>query len=147
MIECKPRYLYDQPMFMITVHTVIIEDNGVLLTKCHDRYDFPGGMVRASQESIVFAALRHIKEQTGILFRKDELIPVDFRSSPDRSAHGNVIDLGFVVVAEKDIESNKAYRVPVDFENKKILLENREYISAENKVLFERALDVILMLK
>ena len=114
-IDFSPKYIYDNPMFMITVSTVVIEENGVILVNggidtsdkvAVDIYRFPGGIVRAGQESIQFAAVRHIKEQLGIVVKKDALIPIDFRSEPERSSDGNIVDIGFVTTVDKKIDAN-----------------------------------------
>lgn len=152
-IDCRPTYLYHSPMFMITVSVVLIIDNGVLLIRKQTNpvtCAFPGGDVKAGQESIQFAAVRYVKEQTGILLQKDLLIPVDFRSDPSRSSSGNIMDLGFAcMVNEHDVELKKTViRKEVDFENKKILsVDDNWSFYMDHGILLERAIDVILMYK
>jgi len=157
MNNYTPKYIYDTPMFMVTVSVVIIEENGVILgikeisnenmeygTNKNISYGFPSGIVKAGQETIQFAAIRHVKEQTGILIKKDTLIPVDFRSEPERSSSGNVIDIGFVVMLEKKTNMTNGKWVEVDFETKKLVLDT---LSTENNILLQRALDVAIMIK
>ena len=151
-IDCKPKYMYEQPMFMVTVSTVVIDENGVLLVPDESftqeiKYKFPGGQVKAGQESIQFAALRYVKEQLDIIIKKDSLIPVDFRSDPERSETGNIVDIGFVSILEKGSEHNKGKWVEVDFENKKAQLDNISSFSMDNEVLLKRALEIILMMR
>ena len=137
----KPLYLYQCPMFMITVSTVIIIDHGVILVKNEDEFKFPGGRVKAGQETLQFAAIRYIKEQAGINIRKNSLMPVDFRSNPERTPEGNVVDIGFVCTAEHQ-ELNGLWK-SVDFE-KKCLMENvKTYI--DHDVLLERAVEIYCM--
>ena len=95
----EPLYLYQQPMFMVTASVVPIWENGVLVVEHNEpvAYSFPTGVVKAGQETVQFAAVRHVKEQTGIVLTKETLIPVDFRSDPDRSESGNALDIGFLV--------------------------------------------------
>ena len=117
----QPLYVYQQPMFDLRVSVVLIEDNGVIVmdTGDSDGYHFPGGKVRASQETIQFSAVRQIKEQTGIVLKKDALIPVDFRSSPERSPEGNVVDIGMVCMLQNSFKpSANAKWLKVDFEKK-----------------------------
>ncbi len=147
----KPMYLYQCPMFAITVSTVLLIDNGVLMIQKDDTLCFPFSMVRAGQETIQFASLRTVKEQTGVKLMKDALIPVDFRSDPSRSKEGNLVDIGFIclpnnldpdkVVAEKD---NLIWK-EVDFENKKMIHASKLYM--DHDVLLERALEIACMIK
>ena len=148
----KPLYVYQVPMFLITVSTVLVVDNGVVLVEDGNELRFPGGIVKAQQETIQFAAVRQIKEQTGVMLRKEALIPVDFRSEPERSEARNEIDLGFLCVPENIHAELFASRdasakwVEVDFENK-ILLKEYERFYMDHDVLLERAIDILLMMK
>lgn len=133
--------MYEYPMFMVTVSVVLIIDNGVIIVD----NKFPGGMVKAGQETLQFAAVRYVKEQTGITLTKEALIPVDFRSNPERSEGGNVIDIGFVVMVNKNIESLHGKWVEVDFNLKKIVNSVKLYM--DHEILLERAIDIALMVK
>jgi len=139
----QPLYLYQCPMFMLTVSTVLIIDNGVILIKEGDDYKFPGGMVKAGQETIQFAAVKYVKEHTGIMLKKDALIPVDFRSAPERSKEGNVVDIGFVCMIEH--QNYKGTWKEVDFEEKKLIAEEKFYM--DHDTLLERAIEVAWMVK
>ena len=165
----QPLYLYQQPMFMLTVSVVLIEDNGVIVLEDNYKtefdpidpgrhpdtfvaYRFPGGLVKASQETIQFSAVRQVKEQTGIVLKKDALIPVDFRSSPERSKEGNVVDIGMVCIIDKEsIDHQKAKWIHIDFENKKLDYSKNSHVEAswymDHGVLLERAIDVVMMIK
>ena len=182
----KPLYVYQEPMFMLTVSTVLIVENGVIVLKetleseqfketpefkqfatedIREFYDFggfgykfPGGMVRASQETVQFSAVRYVKEQTGITLKKELLIPVDFRSSPDRSPEGNLVDIGFVCVLDKimsDVpdylfENTRAKWMEVNFEKKELLKDNKSInneLYMDYDILFQRAIDIVLMTK
>jgi ADP-ribose pyrophosphatase YjhB (NUDIX family) len=145
-------------MFMLTVSTVLIVENGVIVLKdkpleqSFTTYKFPGGMVRASSETIQFAAVRYVKEQTGIMLKKELLIPVDFRSDPDRSEEGNLVDIGFVCVLDRimpdHLSSNtQAKWIEIDFENKKPLKLTDEKFYMNHDILLHRAIDVVLMVK
>lgn len=89
---CQPLYVYQQPMFMLTVSVVLLEDNGIIILEgeqetIFDPIDegrhpdiiipcrFPGGLVKSGKETIQFSAIRQIKEQTGVALKKDALIP------------------------------------------------------------------------
>lgn len=147
----QPMYLYKCPMFAITVSTVLLVDNGVILIQDNDVLRFPSGMVRASQETIQFASLRTVKDQIGIKLVKDALMPIDFRSDPSRSKDGNLVDIGFIcitndldpdkIISEKD---NLVWK-EVDFENKKIIDNCKMYM--DHDILLERALEVACMIK
>lgn len=139
----QPLYVYQCPMFMLTVSTVLIIDNGVILIKDGDAYKFPGGMVKAGQETIQFAAVRYVKEHTGIMLQKDALIPVDFRSAPERSREGNVVDIGFVCMIEH--REYKGIWKEVDFEEKKLITDEKFYM--DHNILLERAIEVAWMVK
>ena len=146
----QPLYLYQQPMFSLTVSVVLIIDNGVLMLK-EETYRFPGGGVRASQESVQFAAVRYVKEQTGIMLKKDALIPVDFRSDPDRTKEKNVVDIGFACMLHDVSPENFIYNKTnvvweeVDFENGCLVCKSKFYM--DHEVLLERALTIACMMK
>ena len=145
----QPLYLYQQPMFSITVSVVLIVDNGVFLLKKDDMFRFPGGNVKASQESVQFACVRYVKEQTGIVLKKDALIPVDFRSDPDRTKEKNIVDIGFVcILTDKHSESivNKEIKwEEIDFENR--CLVHKDKFDMDHEILLERALTIACMMK
>jgi ADP-ribose pyrophosphatase YjhB (NUDIX family) len=150
----QPLYLYRQPMFMLTVSVVLIEENGVILVPADaddslSIYRFPGGLVKAGQETIQFSAVRQVKEQTGIVLQKDALIPVDFRSSPERSKEGNIVDIGMVCVLSDTnrAENHQATWVEVDFENRKIEETKKLPLYMDHELLLSRALDIALMMK
>jgi len=166
----QPLYLYQMPMFKLTVSVVLIIENGVVVVekkKAVRQNDsevwvlggiedccFPSGVVKAGQETIQFAAVRIVKEQTGIVLKKALLIPVDFRSSPERSKEGNEVDLGFVCILE-NVQPNcnlsgNARWIEVDFEEKQ-LLKNGQNINfslyMDHGTLLQRAIDMSLMIK
>jgi len=149
----QPLYLYQEPMFALTVSTVLVVDNGVLLveldngTEDKDICGFPGGMVRAGLETIQFAAVRYVKEQTGIMLRKDLLIPVDFRSDPSRSKEGNIVDIGFACMLENHPNE---FTLPVkwrevNFETRKAV--DNIYFFRDHEVLLDRALEIVTIMK
>jgi len=161
----QPMYMYQMPMFMVTVSAVIIVDNGVVMIPAgtqpfKDDYDkgyglknfyrFPGGPVRAGLETVQFACVRYVKEQAGIVLKKDALIPVDFRSDPSRSEAGNVIDIGFVCIPDhlrvEDLKQGGMEWIEVDFE-KKCLVNNTLSFYMDHKLLMERAIDIAMMVK
>ena len=143
----QPLYVYQQPMFDLTVSVVLIEDNGVIVIETGRGYHFPGGRVKASMETIQFSAVRQIKEQTGIVLRKDALIPVDFRSSPERSPEGNVVDIGMVCVLNDSFKGfDNARWLEVDFENQ-CFVDDSYKLDMDYDVLLQRALDVALMMR
>ena len=145
----QPFYLYQQPMFALTVSTVLIVENGVLLVKENGLYKFPSGMVKAGQETLQFAALRYVKEQTGITLKKDVFIPVDFRSEPERSPEKNVVDVGFVSivngVSPEKYDNTEVRWEEVDFE-KRCLIDKIPFYM-DHEILLDRAIEIILMMK
>ncbi len=147
----QPLYLYQKPMFDITVSIVVIVENGVIFIKEGDSYRFPSGYVMASKESIQFAAVRYIKEQTGILVKKDQLIPVDFRSDPDRVKEKNIVDVGFFYMASNVspesliISNSKIKWEEVDFENKCLVRKSKFYM--DHELLLERAISLFCIVK
>ena len=145
----QPLYLYQQPMFSLTVSTVLIVDNGILLIENNGVHSFPGGIVKAGLETIQFAAVRYIKEQVGITLKKDTLIPVDFRSDPSRSKEGNIVDIGFVCIIDhppysSDMKNGVKWK-EVDFENRKTI--EKLQFSMDHEVLLNRALEIITIMK
>ena len=144
----KPLYLYQQPMFMLTVSVVLIDENGVILVKDKDRLKFPGGVVRAGQETVQFSAVRQVKEQVGIVLKKEALIPVDYRSSPERSEEGNVVDIGMVcILGDKEQPWNENSKwFEVDFESRKII-DEKQPLYMDHKLLLNRSIDVALMMR
>ena len=151
----QPMYVYQMPMFMVTVSAVVIVDNGVVMAPTppdiNRSHKFPGGPVRAGLETIQFACVRYVKEQTGIVLKKDALIPVDFRSDPSRSKEGNVIDIGFVCIPHnlkvEDInKESHAEWIEVDFE-KKCVVNAQWSFYMDHQQLLERAIDVAMMVK
>lgn len=142
-----PLYLYQMPMFMLTVSTVVIVENGVMLIKKDNGFEFPMTMVQAGKETIQFAAIRSIKENLGITVSKDILIPVDFRSDPERSKEGNVVDIGmFCILESQKVENCKGTWTEVDFEQNKIIDKSIELLN-DHLVLLNRTIDVILMVR
>jgi len=146
----QPIYLYQQPMFSITVSAVLIAENGTFLLENNGIYRFPGGVVKAGQETIQFAAVRYIKEQVGITLQKEALMPVDFRSDPERSPEKNVADIGFVCMPNHvDIDSvcskkNVKWEI-INFEKNK--LEKSVKFFMDHELLLNRAIDVIHFMK
>jgi ADP-ribose pyrophosphatase YjhB (NUDIX family) len=135
-------------MFSLTVSIVLIIDNGALLVKEGDIYKFPGGIVKAGQETIQFACVRYIKEQTGITLKKDSLIPVDFRSDPSRCKEGNIVDMGFVSILEKHLDITQignAKWKEIDFEHRKMIEKIDFYM--DHDILLDRAIEVTTLMK
>ena len=146
----QPFYMYRCPMFLLTASTVLIVENGVIMVEDNGFYRFPGGIVKAGQETIQFAAVRYVKEQAGISLTKEALIPVDFRSSPERSLEGNLVDIGMACVVDVRRESLSLPKgtkwFEVDFENKCATDENIEFYT-DHGVLLQRSLDIALMIR
>ena len=145
----QPLYLYQQPMFSLTVSTVLIVDNGILIIEIDGIHSFPGGIVKAGLETIQFAAVRYIKEQVGITLKKDTLIPVDFRSDPSRSKEGNIVDIGFACIIDhppysSDMKDGVKWK-EVDFEKGKVM-ENISF-SMDHDILLNRALEIVTIMK
>ena len=160
LIDCgislnQPLYVYQQPMFMLTVSVVLIAENGVVLNKKYItngntnicECSFPGGIVKASVETIQFAAVRMVKEQLGLRITKESLIPVDFRSSPERSKEGNVVDIGMVCMLEKIPESILNQWEEIDFEKKCLVKKDGKSWYMDHNILLDRAMDIILFMK
>lgn len=144
----QPLYVYQVPMFMITVSTVLVVENGIILVNDNENYRFPTTMVKAGKETIPFAAIRSVKNDINIVLKRDSLIPVDFRSSPERSAEGNVVDIGLVCTLDiKDIQEDYNGKwVEVDFENK-CLINPSIKMSMDYGLLLGRAIDIACLIK
>lgn len=142
----QPLYLYQSPMFMLTVSVVLIMGNGVVLLNDDDKFKFPGGIVRSGRETIEFSVVRQVKEQIGIVLKKDLLIPVDFRSSPERSPSGNVVDIGMVCLIDQEVLNYNGLRKEVDFEEKRFI-EDGVKLVMDHDILMKRALEIVLMIR
>ena len=147
----QPFYLYKEPMFMVTVSAVIIVENGVIMIPVEDgSCRFPGGRVKAGQETIQFSVIRQVKEQTGIVLKKDDIIPVDFRSDPERSPSKNIVDIGMVCMPDmiEDLHLNSnAKLIPIDFDAKTFAEKHDGDFYMDHKLLLERAIDIALLMK
>lgn len=141
----QPLYLYQSPMFMLTVSIVPIVDSRVILVRDGDQFRFPGGIIRAGRETVEFSAVRQVKEQLGIVLKKDLLIPVDFRSSPERSKSGNVVDIGMVCVIEEEVLNHTGVLKEIDFETKRFTDDTK--LVMDYDVLLHRAIDIALMIR
>lgn len=147
----QPLYLYKSPMFAITVSAVLIVENGVIVVKKDNIISFPMGFVKAGQESLQFSMVRNIKEQTGLMVSKNSLMPVDFRSDPERSKEHNIIDLGFMAILDKTPEeilknsSDGVKWLPVDMELN--CLEEPKKLYMDHDVLLKRAMEIIMIMK
>jgi 8-oxo-dGTP pyrophosphatase MutT (NUDIX family) len=166
----QPLYLYQKPMFMLTVSVVLVIENGVVVVTYRDqdketeslKYRFPCGEVRAGQESIQFAAVRHVYEQTGIVLKKDLLFPVDFRSDPERAIGGNIVDIGMVCIMDKlhpdypfkqheEVREIESVRwMEVDFVEKNLLKDRmpvNDKMYMDHSTLLGRAIDAVWIAK
>lgn len=142
----QPLYVYQVPMFLLTVSTVIIVENGVAIVKTDDGYRFPSTMIKAGKETIQFAALRNIKEEIGIIINRDNLIPIDFRSSPERSKEGNVVDIGMLYIADDlHVENCKGWQ-EVNFEKEEFVNPDVQLIM-DHDILFQRSMEVLKMIR
>jgi ADP-ribose pyrophosphatase YjhB (NUDIX family) len=142
-----PLYLYQMPMFMLTVSTVVIVENGVVLIKKEHGFEFPMTIVQAGKETVQFAAIRSIKENLGITVSKNILIPVDFRSNPERSKEGNVVDIGmFCMLESLKVEDCKGIWTEVDFEQNKIIDKSINLLN-DHVVLLNRTIDIVSMVR
>jgi len=173
MTSSQPLYLYKDPMFMITVSVVVIIESGVVMIVeepimrpelkdfvtvdhqtqiAYDCFRFPGGKVKAEQETIQFSAIRQLKEQTGLVVTKEDLIPVDFRSDPERSHSKNIIDIGMVCMpnVSPDFQFKEGSKlIPIDFDRKTfsdVCKLNYDFYMDHN-ILLERATDIALIMK
>jgi len=154
MSSNQPLYLYQEPMFRLTVSVVVIIENGVIVrAKDNNTCCFPCDLVRAGRETVQFAAVRQIREKLGIFLTKEALIPVDFRSDPDRSTVGNEVDIGLMAIIDdihpdsEIIKSNPNIKwMEVNFETGELIKNNFKMIH-DHDLLLNRAVDVMLMMK
>jgi len=146
VVANQPMYVYGVPMFLNTVSVVIVIENGVLLIKEGDIYRFPGGIVRAHRDTVHMAAVRLVKEQTGISLLRNALLPVDFRSEPERSKEGNVVDFGLLCILEKEVKNGCIWK-EADFENKCVVDGKSMKWYMDHEKLLEHALEVASIMK
>ena len=148
----QPLYLYQQPMFSLTVSVVTIVDTGVMTVEDNGIARFPGGIVKAGIETVQFAAVRYVREQLGIRIKKEALMPVDFRSDPSRSKEGNVVDIGFVCSYEVEFPDENTPIRPINAKWRAVNFETRKAEESlkyymDHEVLLDRALEVITLMK
>ena len=120
--------------------------NGVILVNDGDKFKFQGGIFKSGRETIEFSVVRQVKEQIGIVLKKDLLIPVDFRSSPERSSSGNVVDIGMVCLIDQEVLTYNGLRKEVNFEEKRFI-ENDVKLVMDHDILMDRALEIVLMIR
>ena len=159
-----PIYAYTEPMFRVTVSVVVFVENRVAMVKVTVNrfiYNFPTTIVKAGGETIQFAAVRRVKEDTGIVLLKEALIPVDFRNTPKEYIESmNAIDIGMTCMVdgmtleeaqEKIPEGSNLSWYEVDFENKTINIGDKDLIARQyymdHKKLLDRAIDIVLMVR
>ncbi|MDR2927839.1 MAG: NUDIX hydrolase [Cytophagaceae bacterium] len=105
------RYCYDYPKPSVTADIVVIADKGcerkVLLIKrkyspCEGMWALPGGFVDEN-EDLITAALRELKEETGI----ENVTPVQIGAfgKPGRDPRGHTISIGFMTVIPDIVEA------------------------------------------
>ena len=88
--------------------TVVVYDSGrdayLLIERDIDpfrgAYSFPGGFMTPGQESVEQAAVRELREETGVEIDAARLELLDVRSHPDRDPRDHVIDIGFLAVVD-----------------------------------------------
>jgi ADP-ribose pyrophosphatase YjhB (NUDIX family) len=157
-------YAYTEPMFRITVSVVVFVENRVAMVKGTVNryiYRFPTTTVKAGGETIQFAAVRRIKEDTGIVLLKEALIPVDFRTTPKEYVESmNAVDIGMTCLIDSLTLDEAKEKIPegsnlnwyeVDFENKVVNIGDKDLITKQyymdHKLLFDRAIDIVLMVR
>jgi len=89
------RMIYKNPV--LTVDGVIIKNHSIVLVKrskppFEGQYALPGGFVEYG-ETVEFALIREIMEETGLKVKIKNLIGV--YSDPDRDPRGHIISLAF----------------------------------------------------
>lgn len=72
-----------------------------------DFFAFPGGFLEAEKETIEQAAVRELKEESGVSIQQSQLQLVDVRSSPKRDPRSHIIDVGFLCMLEKEVSIQK----------------------------------------
>lgn len=157
----SPVYSYSEPMFRVTASVAVFVENRVAMIGFEGKYGLPMAKVKAGGETIQFAAIRKVKEDTGIVLQKEAIIPVDFRNTPKEYIVSlNAIDIGMACMVDITLDAAKS-KIPdnsnvnwyeVDFELKKVkigmdrYLEDDEYYM-DHDVFLKRAIDVVLMIR
>ena len=83
--------------------TVVLYDRQrdafLLAQRAHDpfagHFCFPGGFIDVGRESLEEAAVRELREETGVEISREQLQLVDIRSRPDRDPRDHVVDVGY----------------------------------------------------
>lgn len=75
VFDKKVRIKVSDLKFRVSVYGVVIKNGKVLLIKCFDGYDFPGGGVKID-ELIPVAFIREVWEETGLKVKQGRLLEV-----------------------------------------------------------------------
>jgi len=65
------------------------------------KWAFPGGYLEVDRETIEQAAVREVKEETGVQITQADLVLLDVLSDPGRDPRGHVIDIAFLVIFDE----------------------------------------------
>mgnify|MGYP001579134047 CR=1 FL=1 len=72
------------------------------------RYAFPGGFLNPGKEDIQQAAVREVREETGLKINKDFLQMADVRTDPKRDPRDHVIDIRFIYILGPSEDAQEA---------------------------------------
>lgn len=99
-------YTYDYPMPAVTVDIIVLKKSGQLLLikrkndPFKDKWAFPGGYVE-KDEPLICAAMRELKEETGI--DNSNLIQFEAVGDPGRDPRGWTITVVYYLTVDEDV--------------------------------------------
>ena len=138
----KKKYCYDYPHPAVTVDLVIIAGNEndreiLLIKRKHEPYEgmwaLPGGFVDEN-EDLIDAAMRELKEETGI--DNVALEQIGAFGKPGRDPRGHTVDVAYLAQINSIVEVNAGDDAA---DAKWFLVDNLPKLAFDHEIIIEKA--------